>query len=268
MSTPDFKLYTYPPEIKTEHLRWLFTHYGVAFEERRATLAPPLLWMMLWNYPRFRSWPPFARSPQSKLYFHEPQDVVRHFDPLSPDERRLGVDLAQQPASERELLEQSMKIIDRHVRAWAYSHITPNKDSFLHSVSVGAPGRQKRFVRMSYPLIASLAERSLAPQSAKTQERYALMLQAFEQMDALLADGRTFLCGERLSVLDILFCGLAAPCVMTPHYGGGGIFPVFEQLPESMQPLVQAFRERPTGQYVMNLYAAHRQAPPGQIALD
>ena len=42
--------------------------------------------------------------------------------------------------------------------------------------------------------------------------------------------------------------------IMPAEYSGYGLFPSIEQLPNNLQSVIKETRQRPTGQYVLNLY--------------
>jgi len=254
----EFTLINYPPSITTEKVRWVFRHYGIPFVEKRMTLSPGFLFAVLRHFPRFRKSPPFAIDSANGLYLREPDDIVDYFDRRMDGGRRLVLSSEEQNEDEVSSIKQAIKLAGQHIRPWAYSYITPNKNLFLDSISAGAPESQKQFVRMIYPLIARLTRNSLSPDSEKLPAHYQGLVKAFDIIDGVLADGRAFLQGKRLSVFDIYFCVHAAPCVMPAYYAGGGVLPDVEHLPPRMKPLVQAFRERPAGKFVLQMYDSHR----------
>jgi glutathione S-transferase len=94
-----------------------------------------------------------------------------------------------------------------------------------------------------------------------TEARAAVALerthQSFAAVDALLADGRPYLCGDRLSYADLTFASLAALAVLPPEYAGRSLHgpPVrIEDLDPDWQAEVQALRARPAGRYALALY--------------
>ncbi len=258
MSDPNFTLLNFPPSITAEKYRWVLDYYKIPFRDERMTLSPYFIFKVLGNFPRFMKGPPYARNSKERLYFRDPKDIVGHFDPLQPTEQRLEFTPTAQGASEMPTFDGAASLLGDHVRPWAYSYIIQNKPLFVNSISAGAPQSQKNWVARVYSLIYQATKSYLSPTSPSQEQRYQSISQAFDRTDQLLGDGRTFLAKDRLHFLDIELCVHGAPCVMPPEYGGGGIFPQFEDLPDAMQPLVQGFRERPTGRYIMKMYANHR----------
>jgi glutathione S-transferase len=87
------------------------------------------------------------------------------------------------------------------------------------------------------------------------QASYESICQIFETVENLLADGRTYLVGERFSAADLTFATLAAGVVLPANYGVST--PVLSKLPSPMAANIQAFREIRAGIFVLNLYQEH-----------
>lgn len=269
MSDTNFTLINFPPSITAEKDRWVFDYYEVPFHDERMTLSPYFVFKVLSNLPRFMKGPPYACNPHEKLYFRAPTEIVDHYDPLQPVERRLEFSSEDPVSSELSTFKQAASTLGNNVRLWTYSYIIQSKSLFVNSISAGAPRSQRNWVARAYSLIYQVTKKSLSPTSPNQEQRYQAISQAFDSADRLLADGRTFLAHDRLRFIDILFCVHGAPCVMPPQYGRGGVFPNVEDLPEPMQSLVQGFRERPTGRYIMNMYANHRLGfTPSKLTMD
>ena len=64
--------------------------------------------------------------------------------------------------------------------------------------------------------------------------------------------------GDDLSILDIGFAGMAAPCVLEPTYGGGGLLPKIEEVPVEMAKLIEEFQSRPAGKHIRRMYQYFR----------
>jgi glutathione S-transferase len=78
----------------------------------------------------------------------------------------------------------------------------------------------------------------------------------WDEVDAMLADGRAYLCGGRLTLADLAFATSGAPMVLHPGYGGH--LPDVKACPQTIRETVFALRARPAGQFIARLYADHR----------
>jgi glutathione S-transferase len=86
-------------------------------------------------------------------------------------------------------------------------------------------------------------------------------------MDALLADGRTYLTGATLTFADITFASLGALAVLPPEYPGnrlGGPRLTIDDITDpAWRAEVERFRARPSGQFILRLYREERAPHPG-----
>jgi glutathione S-transferase len=87
----------------------------------------------------------------------------------------------------------------------------------------------------------------------------------FARVGALLADGRPFLGGSKMSELDISFAALSAPvmCISKsegPFGGRVGVawLPPLEAMPERMQTFAKELRATPAGEHVLKMYQQYR----------
>jgi glutathione S-transferase len=78
----------------------------------------------------------------------------------------------------------------------------------------------------------------------------------FARIAQHLADGRTFLIGDRFSVADLTFAALAAPVLMPPHHPTK--FPPISELTVDARAQVTKWRESPAGELGLRMYRDHR----------
>ena len=144
------------------------------------------------------------------------------------------------------------------VSRWAYFYLLPRKDLLKDSITLGVPGWQKFLVNIAYRPIAWLIGKSLGITRDPPAKEEAMIREVFDLVDQRLSDGRIFLVGDKMSMVDIGFAALAAPVVLEENYGKGGLLPTFEQAPQAMQSLVAEMRERPAGQFIHRMYREYR----------
>jgi glutathione S-transferase len=83
----------------------------------------------------------------------------------------------------------------------------------------------------------------------------------FDEVGARLADGRPYLCGERLTAADLTFAALSAAILIPPQYGSP--LPALEDLPPEMVSASRRLREHPAGRFALALYARERHLVAG-----
>ncbi len=153
------------------------------------------------------------------------------------------------------------------VRVWVYSRIFARRDLTLRSWGIEeprVPGWQRALLRAGTPLLRFAVRRMLGVHPARASRALERTREAFDRVDALLADGRRYLAGDALSFADITFASLAALAVLPPEYAGRAIQGrrlAIEELEPDWRAEVEAFRARPAGQFVLRLYREERLAP-------
>jgi len=153
------------------------------------------------------------------------------------------------------------------VRVWAYSRIFRRRDLTLRSWGIeepGIPAWQRALLRAFTPVLRMAVKNMLGVTPSRAEKALERTRQAFDEVDALLVDGRRYLLGDALSFADITFASLAALAVLPPEYAGRGLQGrrlVVEDLDAGWRAEVEDFRRRPAGQFVLRLYREERLRP-------
>ena len=253
------RLHTITFSHYVEKVRWCLDRLGIAYEEvpnagilgvlltgrTVPSLEIPPGLTRIGDSPRILRylWGEYAgRLPAGRTDFLAPTPVAleleRYFD------QRLGND----------------------VRVWVYSRIFARRDLTLRSWGIEeprVPGWQRALLRAGTPLLRFAVRRMLGVHPARAARALERTREAFDRVDALLADGRRYLAGDALSFADITFASLAALAVLPPEYGGRAIDGRrlgIEELEPDWRAEVEAFRARPAGQFVLRLYREERLA--------
>lgn len=186
-------------------------------------------------------------------------NVYRELPKLVPTEKKLlPADPAQQESLYRIWDEEVFPSFDP-VPHWAYFYLLPHKDLLLEPLTRGVPWWEKATVNICYPLTAAMIRKGLGIDAVTppTQAQDTIR-KGFDYLDNRLADGRPYLMGDALTVLDIGTAALAAPAIFEPLYGEGGLLPPLEKTPVAMLPLIHELRERPAARYIARIYQQHR----------
>ena len=80
---------------------------------------------------------------------------------------------------------------------------------------------------------------------------------AFDQVAALLADGRPYLTGSTFTAADLSFASLAAPAVGQPYASAPGLG---EGTPAAMREQLGELRAHPAGRFALRMWAEERGA--------
>ena len=150
-------------------------------------------------------------------------------------------------------------------RRWMYSYILHERELCRDYGLTGVPAWQRRSFPVAFPAIRGFLRWLTDASDESRDAARAAVDRIFERVGTLLADGRPFLVGERLTAADLTFAALSAAVLMPPEYG----VPVPQpgELPPAMGQQVLAWREHAAGRFALRLYAEERERPlPGRSA--
>jgi glutathione S-transferase len=95
-----------------------------------------------------------------------------------------------------------------------------------------------------------------AQRAARARER---VLAEFAEVDARLADGRPYLCGDRFSAADLSFAALASLALLVqPEEGYGAWLPSLERSPSEFADFARELRATRAGEFVLRMFADER----------
>lgn len=156
------------------------------------------------------------------------------------------------------------------VRVWLYEQLLRQPDLSYRSWGLNEPGIprwQRMLLVVLRPVLAFAVRRMLGVTPARAALALVRTQEIFAEMDALLADGRTYLTGATLTFADITFASLGALAVLPPEYPGnrlGGPRLTIDDITDpAWRAEVERFRARPSGQFILRLYREERAPHPG-----
>lgn len=248
-------LVTLLPSTDSDMGRWLLKHYGVAYREEPH--APVFHLRVLKKMGLERTDLPVLRDDQGLTV--NVDGIVARFDPLAGPERQLVPDAVTAPDHHADVMDLHKRLrwdMGMGTVRWAYFHFLQHRDLVWPSLSTGIPATERLLLRVGYPAVKGMMFKALGLSEETSREALADVRSGFDEVEARLADGRPFLCGDRLSLADLAFATAAAPMVLARGYGGH--LAAFDTLPREMQEVIAALRARPAGQFIQRLYDEFR----------
>lgn len=247
-------LITFPPSTGCESVVWLLKMYDLPVNIRLHTI--PFFAGLIWlngggsQYPLLQY--QGTKMCSSKV-------IYRHLPYLiAPEKNLLPLSQEEQKTLYKIWNEGSFHYFDV-VPNWAYHYLLPRKDLLLDPLTKGVPGWEKEILRAFYTPLTGIIKKSLKINYDKPPTQSENMIRkGFDYFDQLLSDGRPYLMGDSLTILDIATSSFAAPAVFESKYGNGGLLPPFEEAPSEMVSFVNELRERPTAHYVKRIYNQYR----------
>ncbi len=141
-------------------------------------------------------------------------------------------------------------------RNLSYTHLTTDR-RMARRVGLGGAPRWERALGGAFFGPALGLMKRFYKISADTPARALADLRAiFAELGPRLADGRRYLCGDRLTAADITLAALSAPALL-PEGNRSGL-PRLEDVSATMRAIVDELRATPAGKLALRLYAEDR----------
>jgi len=236
-------LITIPFSHYCEKARWALDACGVDYVEDGH--LPIFVYRAVWRAGGKRTVPVLVDG-DTKLF--DSTDIVAWADTRKPG-TLLG------PASALELEDEFDKQLGPAARRWAYFQLLPRRD-IDQLITAGVPAWEAKALRFVRPLALAMIRRGLKVTPEGKAKSEAKLDGLFAKIDALMADGRKFLAGDRFSVADLTWASLAAPVIRPVGHPSK-----YEQM-KGFAPEAQAKMDEWTatrgGQHVLAMYRDHR----------
>jgi glutathione S-transferase len=248
------RLITIPISHYCEKARWGLERAGLAYVEEP---HPPLLhWPATWRACGGDSTPVLVGGEE---VLGDSTDILRWIAKRRPE---IGLLPADRRAEVDELEELFDETLGPHVRRWVYSYVLDDAPLTRRLLTAGARRREQLAYRVAQPAITASMRRmmQITPESAQRSRRK--IDEVFSAVDARLADGRRYLCGDRFTAADLTFAALGAPVVLAEGYGPSWLpVPRASELPPAMRAELDLLRARPAGAFILRMYREERRPP-------
>ncbi len=149
-----------------------------------------------------------------------------------------------------------------HVRRFLYFHLLPRKADTLRLFDIQTPRAERVAVRVAYPLLRRAMRRMMHIDEASALESRERTRRVFDEVGALLSDGRAFLTGDRFSSADIAFAAFAAPLVLPAEHPVTSPARLGGALPDAVAAEAHQIQMTPAGRFAARLYREHRAPSP------
>jgi glutathione S-transferase len=245
---PPLTLLTFAPMVDSEFSRLLLSHYGLDWRERdHLFIWVSLLTFLHGGYGRV----PLLYGPGVAL--SGPRPIVARYDPLTPAGHRLipdDPDLVRQVEADWHTYNDGLAL---DTARFVYFHLLPLRELMTGIFAAPVPPAEAVRTAEVYPLLAFAFRTLLRLGPDQAAQSLAGIRSVFAQTDARIADGRPFLCGDRLTLGDLALASAAAPLLLPAGYGAK--LPAVELMPTTLRHAVRELRQHPTAAFVQRLYA-------------
>lgn len=242
------------PSADCELSRWVLQYHGVTYVEKRH--APPFFFLIN----KWYGGSSYILYKDNGKSLDGARQIIDHFESIADAGNKL---IPEAYASDIEAKWKDFNAgLGGEVVTWAYSNLLPHKAIMIRPLSWGSPWFERIFTKYFYGLSRDLMWKTLKLDKAAADEALIAIKKRFSEVDGLLADGRKYLYGDRMTLADLAFVVSGAPLVLPDNYGGykheQGPIPTFEQFPKELQKTISEMRQTPAGKYILRLYAEER----------
>ncbi len=241
-----------------EKARWALDRAGVAYREE--SHVPILSWRATLRSGGRRTVPCLVTGQGVKA---DSTDILRWVDgqggapPLFPEGG--SAELRAEVAAWEDELDRRLGPATRRM---AYFHLLDQPETLRRLLVSAGGGWEARLGRMAFPLLRAVIVRGLRVTREGVERSEKTLAELFARVEARLADGRPYLCGDRFTAADLTFAALASPVVLPPAFAAR--MPI--DPPPGVRALVDRLRARPAGAFALRLYERERDARPGARA--
>ncbi|WP_424990476.1 glutathione S-transferase C-terminal domain-containing protein [Fluviibacterium sp. S390] len=257
MTKPPFMV-TLLPSVDVDLGRWLMQLWGVAYTERPH--APVFHILALKSHGVGKDDYPLLIDGDTKTPTIE--KLVAAFDDKAPSGNRLVPDPQAEPELHAEVMDLQHRMrydMGEGTVHWAYFHFLQHKKLVWPSLTTGVPWFETAFMSLGgYSVIKAAMFKGLGLGPEDAEKALTRIQAAWDEIDARLADGRKYLCGDRLTLADLAFATSGAPMIVARGYGGH--LPEMAALPPEMRAVMEPLRDRPAGQFIQRIYDEARLA--------
>jgi glutathione S-transferase len=143
-----------------------------------------------------------------------------------------------------------------HVRRALYFDLLPFPDVTIPLMTYAVPRHERMLLPLLYRPLRKLMRSSMHIDVAGARRSVDKLMATLDGVNQRLADGRTYLMGDRFGAADITFASLAAPAVCPRGYAVP--LPSLEELPAATEKFVRSVRDTPAGAFCLRMYRDER----------
>jgi glutathione S-transferase len=247
---PDpFRLITFPVSHYCEKARWALARLNIPYTEERHA---PLFHRLATNSVGAKSVPVLVAGVQ---VLKDSTDILKYLDTIACEDDRLYPSTPEL-LQKVEMLEGLFNYrLGPAARIWAYSFTLNTPKLAKRRFTFEVPFYERVLFPIVFPVVSSIIRRQFNITSKVVNDAHTQITQIFEYVGDLLADGRTYLVGDRFSAADLTFASLSTPVVRPLGYGDDYLdLSNLDQLPLKMAQEVRVFRGTSAGIFALQLW--------------
>lgn len=141
-------------------------------------------------------------------------------------------------------------------RRFAYFYLLP-EPAIVGVLTQLVPSWEAKVARALFPLIRRAMANAMQISPEGAERSLHKLREIMTKYSERLADGRRYLCGDKLTAADLAFAALASPVIFPPGYAKITL-PDVSTMPAPLREEVERQRNSRAGQFVWRLYSEER----------
>ena len=146
------------------------------------------------------------------------------------------------------------EVVTKYVYAQLLTNASFAKAVFTNRISFG----EKLAFGMKYGSIANELKKDHNLAAWPEEKLLDFIRNTFTKVNDLLADGRKYLTGDKITLADIAFAAVSSPLILPEECGN--VVPRINQIPDNYRKAVEELRKTRAGQFVLDIYQEDRPA--------
>jgi glutathione S-transferase len=249
------RLLTIPISHYCERARWALERAGVPFVEEQH--------LQVFHYLPVRRAGGRGTVPvlvTEEGVLTESRAIVRFADARAPTQLKLAPARAADHALAEQLSDRFERELAVETRRLVYPRVMQLGTKLLPYNDGRAPRLQRALLRPLFPFARAFLTKKLDLRDEMLVRAEGIVRKTFDEVAELLADGRSYLAGERFSGADLDFASLAAPVLIPKEYGVP--LPPLEAFAPESRVLFEEMRAHPAGAFALRIYREERARRP------
>jgi glutathione S-transferase len=246
------RLLTIPISHYCEKARWGLERLGLAYHEEAHIQG-----FHYWRTYRLSRQPLVPVLIDNGETITGSSSILRHLERYTRPENKLYPDTSPLRTRVGELEAWFDNVLGVESRRWFYFQYRQEPAStILKLIAQRVPAHERLMARWLMRPMQSFAKKRLNISLQTVEAGLEQVRQVLVRTDALLADGRRYLLGDRFTAADLSFACLMAPFTLPRRYGVW--LPGPEELPVAMQATARRICRSLSGQYAIRLFEEER----------
>ncbi|MCU0544848.1 MAG: glutathione S-transferase [Oscillatoriaceae cyanobacterium Prado104] len=188
--------------------------------------------------------------------FTDSTDILHYLDTINLSGVRLYPEALELRRGVEELEELFDAKLGVDIRNWGYYYRSGDRQTMRKAWCKDTPLLERVGFEIAFPFISAKVRKLYSITAESAARSLAGIRDIFDRVDRILADGKPYLAGDKLSAADLTFAALAAPVLLPLEHPV--LVSQIEELPVEMASVIKELQTTAAGSHALGLYREHR----------